>query len=209
MFHVFCFGTTCLQVLYSLCTCSNLILIFTHFILSSTVLEHSHGNTCTLLRRNKASHSNGHANLSAPCHTGACLLAEITLHVSTPAPNQTPHNPEMVMPRARLYKGELASPSRYTTLFTTLLRLFSLSSNTDLIVRVLTCLQAPFVSLHKTFRRRTGSNYQSSGHSTQPLRLNRSHRTDHLTLEGGDRSLNRLGSTILHHNRFLLRASPL
>jgi len=41
--------------------------------------------------------------------------------VLPPAPNRMPHNPETVMTNARLYKGELASPSRCTSLFTTLL----------------------------------------------------------------------------------------
>lgn len=54
----------------------------------------------------------------------ARLPVGITLHVSTPAPNHTPHNPETVMPRERLYKWDIASPSRHTTIFTTLLRLF-------------------------------------------------------------------------------------
>lgn len=35
-------------------------------------------------------------------------------------PNHTPHNPETVKLNARLYKGELASSSRYDSLFTTL-----------------------------------------------------------------------------------------
>jgi len=55
------------------------------------------------------------------CHTGAQLLAGITLHVSILALNHTPHNQEAFMLRARLYKGVLTSPSRYTSLFTTLL----------------------------------------------------------------------------------------
>jgi len=68
--------------------------------------------------------------LSAPCHIGARLLVGITLHVSLPAPNHTPHNPEMGMPRAGLYKDELALPSRYTILFTTL---FALSLSVPLL----------------------------------------------------------------------------
>jgi len=91
----------------------------------ATILDHSHGYTCTILRRLKASHSKEHANSPVSCHTGARLPAGITLHVSTPAPNHTPHNPETVMPIGRLYMGEFASPSSYTTLFTTLLRLIS------------------------------------------------------------------------------------
>jgi len=51
--------------------------------------------------------------MSVLYHTGTHLVG-ITLHVSFPVPNHTPHNQEIVMPRARLYKGELASPSRYT-----------------------------------------------------------------------------------------------
>ncbi|XP_024625974.1 uncharacterized protein [Medicago truncatula] len=43
----------------------------------------------------------------------ARLPVGITLHVSTPAPNHTPHNPETVMPRERLYKWDIASPSRH------------------------------------------------------------------------------------------------
>jgi len=89
------------------------------------VLDYSPDYTCTIFHCLKASYSKEHSNSTAPCHTRASLPAGITLHVSTPVPNHTPHNPETVMPRARLYKGELASPSRYTTLFTTLLRLFS------------------------------------------------------------------------------------
>jgi hypothetical protein len=86
-------------------------------------MDHSHDYMCTIIRRLKATHSREYADLPAPCHTGAHLLVGITLHVSLPAPNHTPHNPETVMPRACLYKGELASPSRYTSLFTTLLTL--------------------------------------------------------------------------------------
>ena len=86
-------------------------------------MNHSHGCTCTIMRHFQATHSKKHVNSSEPCHTGAHLLAKITLHVSTPAPNHTPHNPKTIMPRAQLYKGELASPLRYTTFFTTLLRL--------------------------------------------------------------------------------------
>jgi hypothetical protein len=89
--------------------------------LGETVLDHSHGCMCAILRRLKASHSKEHTNSSAPCHTGARLLARMTLHVSTPAHNHT----HTVIPRARLYKGEIASPSRYTTLYTTLLKHFS------------------------------------------------------------------------------------
>jgi hypothetical protein len=59
----------------------------------------------------------------------------------------------------------------------------SLSSIPDLIVWVLTCLQAPFVPPQKTLRRRTRSRYRSPEHSLQPLWLNRSHRTDHLVSE--------------------------
>jgi hypothetical protein len=44
----------------------------------------------------------------------------ITLYVSSTVPNHTPHNPEMVMINSRLYKGELASPLRYDSFFTTL-----------------------------------------------------------------------------------------
>jgi len=93
--------------------------------LGETIMDHSHCNTCTLLRLLKASHSKEHANLPAPWYTGSYLLAGITLHVFTPAPNHTPHNPKTVMFRAHLYKGEPASPSRYTPIFTTLLGLFS------------------------------------------------------------------------------------
>jgi hypothetical protein len=79
-------------------------------------MDHSHGYTCAITCRLKATQSKEHANSPAVCLTGARLLTGITLHVSSPAPNHTPHNPETVMPRARLYMGELASPSRYTTL---------------------------------------------------------------------------------------------
>jgi len=43
--------------------------------------------------------------MPAPYHTRARLIVGITLNMSFPAPYHTPHNPEMVMPRARLYKG--------------------------------------------------------------------------------------------------------
>jgi hypothetical protein len=35
-------------------------------------------------------------------------------------PNHTPHNPKTIMPKTLLYKGELASPSKDDSLFTTL-----------------------------------------------------------------------------------------
>jgi len=71
----------------------------------------------------KAPHSKEHASLPTPCHTGARLLAGVTLHVIPNYPNHMPRLTETVMLKARLYKGELASPSRYTSLFTTLLTL--------------------------------------------------------------------------------------
>ncbi|KEH41551.1 hypothetical protein MtrunA17_Chr1g0172901 [Medicago truncatula] len=61
----------------------------------------------------KVSHSKEHANPLVPCHTGVRLPARIRLHVSALTPNHTPHNSETVMPRAHLYKGELASPSSH------------------------------------------------------------------------------------------------
>jgi len=83
--------------------------------------DHFYDYTWIMIRHFKAPHHKEHASLPTPCHTGARLLARIMLHVSRNCPNYTPHLTETVMYRARLYKGELASPSRYTSLFTTLL----------------------------------------------------------------------------------------
>ncbi|RHN73331.1 hypothetical protein MtrunA17_Chr2g0297301 [Medicago truncatula] len=70
------------------------------------------------------------------------------------------------MAYARLYKGELASPSR-----------------------VLTCLQAPFIPPRRLIAAVPEAVTVTLEHSLAPLPLNRSHQTDHLALEGGDRSL--------------------
>jgi hypothetical protein len=57
----------------------------------------------------------------APYRKGAHPRTRTTLDVSCSVLNHTPHNPETTMANTRLSKGELASPSRYTSLFTTLL----------------------------------------------------------------------------------------
>jgi len=81
-------------------------------------------------------HSKEHVSLHASRYTGARLHAGITLHVSFSALNHTPHNPKTVMTQARLYKGELATPSRYTSLSTTLLKH---SSSVSLLTLALEC----------------------------------------------------------------------
>ena len=75
-------------------------------------------------------------------------------------------------------------------------------------VRVLKFLQAPFVPPRKLIVAMPKAITVTLEHSLPPLRLNRSHRTNHMTLEGGDSSLNFHGLMILHRNRFLLCASP-
>jgi hypothetical protein len=58
--------------------------------------------------------------------------------------DKAPQHTETVIPHVCLYKSDLASPSRYNSLSHTFLHT-PLISHTDLIVRVLTCLQTPFV----------------------------------------------------------------
>jgi hypothetical protein len=166
------------------------------------VLDHSHRYTCTIVRRLKATHSRKHANFPAQCHKRARLPAWITLQMSFLTPNNTPHNSKTVMPRERLYKGDFASPSKLHITFHNTSYTLSFSSITELSVGVLTCLQAPFVPPQKNHRHHTGIHYRSLEHSLPPLQLNRSHRTYHLALAGGEHSLNRYGPTILHRNRF-------
>jgi len=96
------------------------------------------------IHRLKALCMREHTSLNAPYRTEARHRTRITLHVSSSVPNRTTHNMETVLTNVRLYKGELASLSRYTSLFITL-STHSLSSITDLSVGVLTCLQASFV----------------------------------------------------------------
>jgi len=100
----------------------------------------------------------------------------------------------------RLYKGDLASPLRYDSLSHTFLHTY-LISHTDFIVRVLTCMQTPFVPAWDCIT-------TAPEHCVITFSTIRSHRTYHLALEGGDRSLNCHSPTILHHNRFLLRDPP-
>jgi len=139
--------------------------------------DHSHDYMWTIIRRLKAMHSRAHTYFPAPCHTGARLLAGITLHVSFPAPNHTSHNPEMVMGNARLYKGELAAPSRYTSLFTTLLT-HTLQFRYWLEPWTANVPKGYLRFTAKTCRHRTGSRYRSPEHSLPPLRLNRPHQTN-------------------------------
>ena len=125
--------------------------------------DHSYGNTWTTIRCLKASHSREHANFPASCRTRARLLTGITLHVSLPVPNHTPHKPKTVMTNTRLYKGEHASPSRYTSLSTTLL-------THSLSVGVLTWLQAPFVPPRRLIATVLETVTDSLEHSLPPLR---------------------------------------
>jgi len=83
--------------------------------------DQKHPDTWPDLHRLKTPHPKEHDSLRAPYRTGTCHRARIALHVSCTIPNHTPHNPETAMTNERLYKGELTSPSRYTSLFTTLL----------------------------------------------------------------------------------------
>ena len=84
--------------------------------------DQPHADKWSDLHRLKTQRPKEHSSLLAST-TQECagLHARMTLHVSCSVPNQTPHNLETVMTSAHLYKGELASPSRYTSLFTTLL----------------------------------------------------------------------------------------
>jgi len=61
-----------------------------------------------------------HASLCVLRNTEARPRARITLHVYSSVPNHTPHNLEMIMTNAHLFKRELASPSVYNSLSTTL-----------------------------------------------------------------------------------------
>lgn len=101
--------------------------------------EHQpHDDTWPNIHRIKAPRLKEHVSLHAPCHTGVRPRARITLHVSYSVPNHTPHKPKTVMTSAHLYKSELASPSSFTSLFTTLLtHPFSVN---DVSVGVLTWL---------------------------------------------------------------------
>jgi hypothetical protein len=83
--------------------------------------DNSRGYTWLKIHCLKTPSSKEHVNLRVQCHTGARLHAGITVHVSHYCPNYTTHLTETVMLKARLYKGELASPSRYTSLSITLL----------------------------------------------------------------------------------------
>jgi hypothetical protein len=97
-----------------------------------------HADTWHKIHCLKAPHSKEHVSLCAPCHTGAC-------------PEDT------IMAKTCLYKGELASRSRYTSLFTTLL-------THSFSVPLLTCWSAnvptgTFRSTAKTHCCRVGSRY--------------------------------------------------
>jgi hypothetical protein len=93
--------------------------------LGATVLDRSeyqpHDDTWPDLHRLKTSHLRDHSSSRAPYRTRACLHVSITLHVYCFAPNHMLYKLETVIANARLHKGELASPSRYTSLYTTLL----------------------------------------------------------------------------------------
>ena len=78
------------------------------------------------------------------------------------------------MTNTRLYKGELASLSRYTSLST-----HFLSSINDLSV-VLTCLHAPLVPPRRLIVVVSEVVIVTPEHSLSPLPLNRSHRTDQM-----------------------------
>jgi hypothetical protein len=176
---------------------------------NKTVLDHSHDYTCTIIRRLKASHPKEHANMPGP---------RVALkHTSLLGSRYT--CPSLLLIIRRITWRRLCHERAYirvnllhrqgTQHFSQhFLHFLSLISQTDLSVGVLTCLQAPFVPPQKMHRRRTRSSYRSSEHSLQLLRLNYSYWTDHLALEGGDRSLNHHGPTIHHCNRFQLCTSP-
>jgi len=87
-----------------------LILVPIIFFVLDRSEDQSHINIWHNLHRLKAPRLKEHTSLSALFHTEAHLCTRITLHVSSSVRNHTPHNPE----------GELTSPSRYTSLFTTL-----------------------------------------------------------------------------------------
>jgi len=93
------------------------------------------------------------------------------------------------MTNALLYKGELSSPSRYILTFHKTSYTLFLNSITDLIVRVLRCIQALFVAPRRFIADVPEVGTVTLEHSLPPLPLNRSHRTYHLVLEGGDRLL--------------------
>lgn len=65
-------------------------------------------------------------------------------------PNKAPHQTESIIPHARQYKGDLASPLEYDSLSHTFLHT-PLISYIDLMIGVLTCLKTPFVPLWDCF----------------------------------------------------------
>jgi hypothetical protein len=97
--------------------------------------------TCTAIRlcawRNTST-------LCAPHHTRVGPTRGSLYTCPLNNPNHMSRNPEVVILNARLYKGDLASPSRYDSLFTTLSTFF-LSYITELSIGVLTCMHALFV----------------------------------------------------------------
>ena len=97
------------------------IIVILHVIIQQHNSSSLFWTTHTLTHVQYYATSRPHTQRSTPTRLRRATLE----HVSTPIPNHTSHNTETIMLRARQYKGELASPSRYTTLFITLLRLFS------------------------------------------------------------------------------------
>jgi len=140
--------------------------------------DQPHVDTWLDLHLLKTPHLREHANLLTPCHIGARPHARITLHMSSFVPNHTPHNPETVTTNARLYKAELASPSRYILTFHNTSFTLFLSSITDLSVRVLTCLYAPFFPLRRLVAAIPEAVTVTPEHSLSPLPLICFHQTD-------------------------------
>lgn len=143
--------------------------------------EQSHDNTWHNLRHLKTPHLKEHASLNVSCHTEARPSTRIALHVSSFVTNHTQHNPETIMTNARLYTW-FCFTLKVLFILHNILYTLLLNSITDLSVEVLTCLRKPFVPPRKLIT-------TVLKHFPPTLPLIHPHRTDHIALEEGDRSL--------------------
>ena len=85
-----------------------------------------------------------HTSYNAPYLTQARPLSSDTIHVAYNDLLMRRHISRRQLFSQRLYKGDMASPQRYDSFSHTFLHI-PLISHIDLRVRVLTCLEAPFV----------------------------------------------------------------